>query len=216
MAHVHQLVDHINKTLNNTYKDGYWVKLMVTHIWLDSADNMFIQGIDLKKYDEDKIDTSMTLRMMGKNHEDFLFYCNEYVDALYLDRDINIQRGQLALYFKVSPMLHHQGHFMPIIREVGKSEDEAKLDNIKSGLKVGLENKYLSRPELAGKVWSNEENEKLVSEFKKGNLSIYSIAITLKRTPLGCVEKLIELKVIIGREAWKFRNKIISELSDMS
>ncbi len=214
MAHLHQLVDHINKSLNNTYKEGYWVKFMVTHIWLDDNETLLIQGIDLKKYDEDKEDTTMTLRLMHKNHEDFLMHCQEYVDELYSKRDIYIQRGKLALYFKVSPMLHHQGQFMPIVREVGKSEEEAKVENMKSGLKVGIENKYLSLPKNSGNIWSASEIESLTIEFQLGKLSIYSIALSLGRTPIGCIDKLIELKVLQGREGWKFRNNILKEISE--
>jgi hypothetical protein len=213
VAHVNQLIDHINVRLRSIYKEGVWVKALVTQIAFDEREVLMIEGLDIEKYAKDQVEAKIIFRIMPKDQDDMMIHFSEYVNELNKTGFSEIPKGELALYFKILPAMHWQGEFMPIVKDIGLSDKEAKCANLKTGLRIGIENAILSLPDNNMKLWTEKDNEKLTRYYNDDKFSIEALAVALKRTPLSIVDQLMKLKLLKGKEAWKVRNEVSGRYS---
>lgn len=213
MAHVNQLIDHVNTQLRSIYKDGVWVKALVTQIAFDDKDVLMVEGLDISKYAKDQTEAKIVFRIMPKDQQDMMIHFTDYVDELNQSGFAEIPKGLLALYFKILPAMHWQGEFMPIVREMGLTDEDAKRENLKTGLRIGVENALLSLPDNNMKRWTPEDNDKLCSYYTEKKFTIDALAVALKRTPISIVDQLIKLELLTGKDAWKVRNEISGRYS---
>jgi hypothetical protein len=209
MAHVNQLIDHINLTLRNTYKDGVWVKALITQIAYDEREVLMIEGLDIDKFEKDKPEAKIVFRIMPKDQDGMLLHFSDYVDTLKSEGFAEIPKGELALYFKILPAIHWQGEFMPIVKGIGASDEEAKRQNLSSGLRIGIENSLLSLPDNNNKPWTNKDNADLERYFKEDSFGVNALAVAMRRTPISIVDQLMKLDLVTGSEGWRLRNKVI-------
>ncbi len=208
MAHVNQLIDHVNRQLKNIYKEGVWVKALVTQLAFDDRDVLMIEGLDIAKFARDQVEAKIVLRIMPKEQPDMMIHFSSYVDELNNEGFAEVNKGDLALYFKILPAMHWQGEFVPIVRDIGLSDDDAKRANLKTGLRIGVENSLLSLPDNNMKAWTEKDNKLLTRYFKEEKFTVEALAVALKRTPIAVVDQMIKLKLVKGKEAWKIRNEI--------
>jgi hypothetical protein len=213
MAHVNQLIDHVNSKLRGVYKEGVWVKALVTQIAFDERDVLMVEGLDIDKYAKEQLEAKIVFRIMPKDQEDMMIHFSGYVDNLNKTGFSEIPKGELALYFKILPAMHWQGEFMPIVKDIGLSDEDAKRANLKTGLRIGIENAILSLPDNNMKAWTESDNQKLEKYYKEDGFGINALAVALKRTPLSIVDQLIRLKLLEGKEAWKIRNQVSGRYS---
>lgn len=208
MAHVNQLIDHVNRQLKTTYKEGVWVKALVTQIAFDDRDVLMVEGLDIAKYENDQAEAKIVFRIMPKDQQDMMIHFSDYVDELNESGFAEISKGRLALYFKILPAMHWQGEFMPIVREMGLTDEDAKRENLRTGLRIGVENALLSLPDNNMKSWTEKDNDELRKYFLEHGFTIDALAVALKRTPIAIVDQLIKLNILKGKEAWRVRNEV--------
>ena len=67
---------------------------------------------------------------------------------------------------------------------------------MRSGLRIGIKNKYLSKPENNMKPWSDEDVNHLYYLLHSTNTGIESIGVILKRTPIACVDKITSMSMV--------------------
>jgi len=142
-----------------------------------------------------------------------MIHFSDYSEELNSSGFVEVPKGDLALYFKILPAMHWQGEFMPIVRDIGLSDDDAKRANLKTGLRIGVENAILSLPDNNMKPWSDKDNEKLERYYVEESFTIDALAVALKRTPIAVVDQLINIKVLKGKKAWKIRNEVSGRYS---
>lgn len=213
MAHVNQLIDHMNRQLKNTYKDGVWVKALVTQLAFDDRDVLMVEGLDIAKYAKDQTEAKIIFRIMPKDQQDMMIHFSDYADKLNSHGFVEIEKGELALYFKMLPAIHWQGEFMPIVRDIGLSDEDAKRANLKTGLRIGVENSILSLPDNNMKEWSDSDNKSLRHYYVNQNFTVDALAVALKRTPIAIVDQMIKLGLVKNKAAWKLRNEISGRYS---
>ncbi len=208
MAHVNQLIDHVNTQLRSIYKGGVWVKALVTKLALDERDVLIIEGLDIAKFKKSEIEARIVFRMMPKEQDALIYHFGEHADKLFEEGFIDIPKGSLALYFKVLPAIHWQGEFISLVKDIGLSDEDAKRENLQTGLRIGIENAILSLPDNNMKPWTDADNASLTSYYKESHFTIDALAVALKRTPLAVVDQMMKLGLIVGKEAWKIRNTV--------
>lgn len=196
MAHVQQLFDHINQQFRRIYKDGVWVKAYVTKIGKNKKGNVFFECIDAKKYDQDKPTASVVFRLMDPYMQSYLFMISKLGINKGLDNISTFERGELGVAFKIMPAMHFERGMMPIIRDISANNVDVQRENLKSGIRIGVENSQLNKPINTGKPWTVEDNENLTRLIGSDDLSIESISLVLKRTAIGCVEQAESLGIL--------------------
>jgi len=208
MAHINQFIDHVNVQFKKVYKDGVWVKALVTQLAFDERGILIIEGLDISKYEKEKDEARIVFRMLPNEQDDLLIHFASFVNELHEKRFVSIDKGELALYFKVLPALYWKGEFMPLIKDVGLTDLDAKRENISKGLRIGVENAILSLPDNNKKPWTDTDEDRLKRYFVEEGFEIDALAVVLKRTPLSVVDRLIHIGLLKGKKAWAIRNTI--------
>ncbi len=209
MANVNQFIDHVNRKMSSLYKDGIWIKGYVTRLGLESDNTIMVEIIDITKYDNDRPDAKIVIRILEKDHQDLIYHFSKYLDELFEFRTVNVDAGTLALYFKITPSVHWLGEFFPVVREIGLDHIEAQKENVSKGLNVGIDKAILSLPDNHRNPWDDQQNDKLKDYYLNRGFNIEALSIAMKRTPLSVVDQLIKLKVIVGPKAYRLRNKVL-------
>lgn len=209
MANISQFIDHVNRKMAGLYKEGFWLNGYVTKLALDSDGVILVETIDVKKFDTGKGDTRIVMRILEKDRGDILHYFSKYLDELFETRISVIERGTLALHFRVMPTVHWLGEFYPIIREITTSGLEADKGNIEQGLNVGIENSLLSLPDNHRSPWDERENEMLRNYYIEQHFTVEALSVAMRRTPISIVDQLIKIKALTGKNAFRVRNKVL-------
>ncbi|MCF2900900.1 hypothetical protein L1267_10845 [Pseudoalteromonas sp. OFAV1] len=195
MAHIQQLIDHVNALCKKTYKEGVWVKSYITKIGKNSKGVVFFECIDAKKYDLNKPAAKVVMRLMDLNIPEYFNFLSRYNIDPELKNPHSLPPGKVFLSFKIQPALHFERGFMPIIKDIFPNDDNVARNNLKLGLRIGIENTQLGKPENHYTEWSEKDNANLENSIGKG-LSIESISILLKRTPIACIEQIQSLNLV--------------------
>ncbi len=196
MAHVQQLFDHINKNFRDTYKSGVWVKSYVTGIAINNKGDLFFECIDAMKVDLQKSAARVIFRMKPPFDDCFYRLCQKLDIDPSLPETIRYKPGQCYMSFKVVPQVHFERGLMPLIQDIDADDDTVGIENMRSGLRIGIKNKYLSKPENNMKPWSDEDINHLYYLLHSTNTGIESIGVILKRTPIACVDKITSMSMV--------------------
>lgn len=189
MAHIQQLYDNINQQFRKIYKEGVWVESYVTKIGCNKKGSVFFECVDKKKCDQGKLPAAAVFRLLDPSNPSFNILMKRLGISFDNTRVHSFEKGEVQLSFKVLPNVHFEKGMLPIIKDIALYEINPQLENLKSGLRIGVSNTQMQKPANTGKLWTKEENEELARHIANGVLSIESIAIILKRTPNACVEQ---------------------------
>lgn len=207
MAHIQQLYDNMNQHFRKIYKEGVWIDSYVTKIGRNSKGNIFFECIDRKKFDQGKPSASAVLRLIDPSHTSF----KVLVERLNISfDDINVHNfieGDVKVSFKVLPNMHFEKGMMPLIKDIAVYDINIQLENLKVGIRIGVDNTQMQKPANTGKLWSDEDNKMLRVYLSNHSLSIESIGLMLKRTPMGCVEQAESLGLLDRRRLSKMRKE---------